>query len=315
MNEAQHRMFQELSNVVNKKGAKLLGNYTKISAPLEIVCEKGHHTFEKPGVLRSGAWVCSTCSEAKPFKNLLEVLDEMGLTYEENPKVSECLEGKFHFRIEVEDKSVLLIVDSDEDLTKLQEVSEQVRAHDIMKKVTDPGYRVFRIHSSMVENKAQLQDFFWSVIEGDQKICVSDRALYQWIEKVPSPERKSSDIKIESSSIQPRSIPSSSSSGTESMLPAPMLKLIKDPNPNIPPEFKFPVEPTDEIIRAKTYPGQVLGYCRVSTSDQVSGHSLESQEAMIKNYAGFKGFRVKQIFRDEGISGKEITTAPDYWLC
>ena len=49
----------------------------------------------------------------------------------------------------------------------------------------------------------------------------------------------------------------------------------------------------------------ILGYCRVSSLDQVQGTSLDQQEAIIRGYAQMKGaskFDV-QIFRDAGWSG------------
>jgi len=45
-------------------------------------------------------------------------------------------------------------------------------------------------------------------------------------------------------------------------------------------------------------------YCRVSSPKQVrEGHGLDSQESRCREYAGYKGHEVVDVFRDEGISG------------
>lgn len=48
---------------------------------------------------------------------------------------------------------------------------------------------------------------------------------------------------------------------------------------------------------------KAVGYIRVSTEDQVSGHSLLNQEERIRAYCSYKNYQLTQIIRDEGISG------------
>jgi DNA invertase Pin-like site-specific DNA recombinase len=49
---------------------------------------------------------------------------------------------------------------------------------------------------------------------------------------------------------------------------------------------------------------QVFGYVRVSTTEQVSnGESLETQRAQIAGYAMMKGWTVKEVFVEQGVSG------------
>lgn len=45
-------------------------------------------------------------------------------------------------------------------------------------------------------------------------------------------------------------------------------------------------------------------YCRVSSEDQVRGTSLETQEAVCRQYAAREGWRVVTLYRDEGQSAK-----------
>lgn len=58
-------------------------------------------------------------------------------------------------------------------------------------------------------------------------------------------------------------------------------------------------------------PHEILGYCRVSTIMQVrDGISLEHQEQKIRDYAKYKNMEIKNIYRDEGISGKDYHNRP-----
>lgn len=52
------------------------------------------------------------------------------------------------------------------------------------------------------------------------------------------------------------------------------------------------------------------GYIRVSTEDQVDKHSLPAQEEKIKAHCQYKKLRLVQIYRDEGISGKNYNNRP-----
>ena len=46
-------------------------------------------------------------------------------------------------------------------------------------------------------------------------------------------------------------------------------------------------------------------YCRVSSPKQVKeGHGLQSQETRCREYAKHKGYKVIDVFKDEGITGK-----------
>ncbi|MNW48879.1 DNA-invertase hin [compost metagenome] len=51
---------------------------------------------------------------------------------------------------------------------------------------------------------------------------------------------------------------------------------------------------------------RVAVYCRVSTEEQANGFSLESQEAILIEYAEKKGFEVYDVYIDDGYSGKDF---------
>ena len=48
---------------------------------------------------------------------------------------------------------------------------------------------------------------------------------------------------------------------------------------------------------------QVALYVRVSTEDQVEGHSLAAQEALLRNDAKLRGKLVHKVYQDAGVSG------------
>jgi site-specific DNA recombinase len=53
-------------------------------------------------------------------------------------------------------------------------------------------------------------------------------------------------------------------------------------------------------------------YVRVSTQDQVKhGISLQAQEEALKNYAKSQGYEIFRIYKDEGISAKDIKNRPE----
>ena len=47
-------------------------------------------------------------------------------------------------------------------------------------------------------------------------------------------------------------------------------------------------------------------YTRVSTAIQVDGYSLEAQEERLRKEADHRGFKVTEVYSDEGKSGKNI---------
>jgi DNA invertase Pin-like site-specific DNA recombinase len=54
-------------------------------------------------------------------------------------------------------------------------------------------------------------------------------------------------------------------------------------------------------------PGNAIVYCRVSSERQANeGHGLDGQERRCREYAAANGYRVLQVFRDEGASGGTI---------
>lgn len=47
----------------------------------------------------------------------------------------------------------------------------------------------------------------------------------------------------------------------------------------------------------------IVGYCRVSSTEQIKGTSMDYQEAQIRSYAQFKGLNLVAVFKDPGVSG------------
>lgn len=58
-------------------------------------------------------------------------------------------------------------------------------------------------------------------------------------------------------------------------------------------------------------PGRVIGYCRVSTTDQAdNGVSLDAQTEKIRTWSAAHGFEVRQILVDRGLSGGRSDNRP-----
>jgi site-specific DNA recombinase len=50
---------------------------------------------------------------------------------------------------------------------------------------------------------------------------------------------------------------------------------------------------------------KAVGYCRVSSQEQINGTSLETQRNQIEAYATMKGIDLVDLFSDEGVSGSK----------
>ena len=64
---------------------------------------------------------------------------------------------------------------------------------------------------------------------------------------------------------------------------------------------------TNETQNPMTKPSDQIAfiYCRVSSPKQVrEGHGLDAQESRCREYAGYKGHEVLEVFREEGVSGE-----------
>ncbi|MBF0555545.1 MAG: recombinase family protein [Nitrospirae bacterium] len=62
----------------------------------------------------------------------------------------------------------------------------------------------------------------------------------------------------------------------------------------------------ERTYKLKLPKGCVYGYIRVSSEEQVQGHSIESQISHITKYCKSHGFKLEKIYRDEGYTGKEF---------
>lgn len=51
---------------------------------------------------------------------------------------------------------------------------------------------------------------------------------------------------------------------------------------------------------------KIAVYCRVSTEEQTSGFSLDSQSEIIQEYARMKGYEIYDLYIDDGYSGKDF---------
>ena len=61
---------------------------------------------------------------------------------------------------------------------------------------------------------------------------------------------------------------------------------------------------------APARPGQVYGYCRVSTDRQIDGTSIDEQKRRIHGAAAMLGVGDPMIYSDEGVSGSIALARP-----
>lgn len=57
---------------------------------------------------------------------------------------------------------------------------------------------------------------------------------------------------------------------------------------------------------------KIVGYVRVSLEKQVEGYSIDGQVDEIKKTAQFKDFDIKEIYKEEGKSGKSVEGRPEF---
>ncbi len=55
---------------------------------------------------------------------------------------------------------------------------------------------------------------------------------------------------------------------------------------------------------------KAVGYCRVSSQEQIEGTSLKAQEDQIRAYAAMKGLDLGAVLVDAGVSGGKAACKP-----
>ena len=60
------------------------------------------------------------------------------------------------------------------------------------------------------------------------------------------------------------------------------------------------------MLRKTSVNKRCIIYVRVSTEEQVKGYSLDAQEETDTDFAVSQGYKVVKIFREEGLSAKNL---------
>ena len=300
------RSRDELVSLISQKKGRLVDSYQNAIKPVTINCGQGHTFQEIPFNLKNGKW-CPHCpvSGSLEVNKISLILDELDVPYVKNYQLADA--PSIHYDLAIEMDPVILI---DYDIaecfnetgkvssqpgTKLQSlVSEKVKA------ALDSSCRMIRIDAeSLDDDPEEVKNFICQSLGSSDILCLSQQEKYWWlnfdeiVQGYPNPLPNLENLKI-SPTISP--IPSP--------LPSPSFSSI-----SLTP---FSDEKTEDIeVPVPTGFGSVVAYLRVSTTEQSEkGYSMESQEERIRDYAKFKNFIVRKVYRDGGISGKEMSNRP-----
>ena len=300
------RSRDELLSLIAHKNGRLVDSYQNAIKPVTIDCGYGHTFQEIPFNLKNGKW-CPRCpvGGSASVNKICAVLDELDIPYVKNYSLVDA--PSIHYDIAIEMDPVILIdYDNEESFEGTENglsrsslkaqslVSEKVKA------ALDSNCRMIRINAeSLDDDPEEVKNFVCQSLGSSDILCFSQKEKYWWlnfdeiVQGYPNPLPNLENIKI-----------SPVSSPIASPLPSPTLSSI-----TLTP---FIDEKSDDIeVPIPVGFGSVVAYIRVSTTEQSEkGYSMESQEERIRDYARFKNFIVRKVYRDGGISGKEMSNRP-----
>lgn len=282
-----NRARSQIDKIVQEKGGKVVVDYTNINTPVVILC-KNRHKFEKKFYeLKDGQW-CSSCIECLDKYSILEkVIKELDLNFDSSYMIDEVT---FDYLITGDGIKCLLDIDNISNLDLDSSKRLIKRKIDLC---NNKRIKIIRISDEMLGNKSLLDEFIFDSVMNDKKVCFYDDSVYNFIFDLPEEKQvDTSEIKLTHIPLEP---------------------IQEEITITHPCEKQMTIEERKEYITEllKENRGVVLAYCRVSSHYQVEdGVSLESQKAMILEYAKRRNMSVGGVFEDRGISGRTIKDRP-----
>jgi DNA invertase Pin-like site-specific DNA recombinase len=308
------RSKEELLSLITKKQGRLVDTYVNAIKPVTIDCGQGHNFQETPLNLKNGKW-CPHCSVGGfvAIVKICTILDEFDVPYVKNYTLADVASIKYDVAIEM-DPVVLIDYDKvcpfQEQGKPLDRSGEELQSAitQKVKAALDNDCRMIRIDADFIEGDIEtLRSFIYNSLGSSDVLCLSQKDKYWWLnlsdiaQEYPDPLPNMQNLKI-----------SPSSSPAASQLQSPVSS-----QPSLPPILSLTVFEEEKVqIQDVEVPvpagfGSVVAYIRVSTTEQSEkGYSMESQEERIRDYAKFKNFIVRKVYRDGGISGKEMSNRP-----
>jgi site-specific DNA recombinase len=335
------KINSQIDKIVKEKEGTVQVGYSSSSKPVILKCKNGH-TFEKTiNKLKSGEW-CQKCEKGEESNIIEELFKEFELNFVKCSSSKEISDVTFDYVFISEGNEFLLDIDTPEDLedpTKIEEIKNKIE----LCRISD--LKLVRISKDMSENKESLEEFLLDVITSDENIILYDESVYSFPDDPKSDdneevlqvsdlkriEEKVPDVVQEKISVdkgvseydnvvgdvkKSRRIAKKKVNELEEKVKEEKEENIKedeeikeDDNTVKEDELVLPEDRSEYIDKLLKQNRQVaLGYCRVSTQYQVDdGVSLDSQEHMIRQYASYKNMSVGGVFKDRGVSGREMT--------
>lgn len=287
------RINAQIDKIVLENEGTVIEGYQSPNKPIVLTC-KNEHTFGRTiQELRSGQW-CDKCVENFSYDTLETVIKELELHYNAHTSIEEIPNVIFDYLITGSDIKCLLDVDKLEDLKK-EEKRNEVRNK--IKLCENDNLKLIRIDDSIVHDKDKLDEFLFDAFTGDKLLYIYNIVDYSWINEnnVGSNVQFNQTIDQSAEKINTPSTNYEKNSETSTL--------------NKVVSTKEKRAYIDELL--KVHKIVALAYCRVSSQYQVKdGVSLESQEFQIREYAKTKNMPVGWVFKDEGISGREMYNRP-----
>jgi site-specific DNA recombinase len=297
------RINSQIDKIVSENEGSVLEGYKSIDIPIVLKCKNGHIFNKILSDLRSGKW-CDKCSN-NSYDVLENVFKELDLSYEYSSSFDEIPNVTFDYKITGSGIKFLLDVDKQEDFFQEEKRKEIKRKIELC---INSSLRVIRIGEILLSDKNFLDEFLFDAITSNKQVYLYDESKYSWLD-----ENDKDTINV------PKEIEPSKTELTKEIEPSKTEKIeltkIEETQPTTkfeePITFEYKKKHIEKLLSENK--NVALAYCRVSTQYQVKdGVSLETQEHQIRDYAKSRGMVVGWVFKDEGISGREMHNRPAF---
>jgi DNA invertase Pin-like site-specific DNA recombinase len=310
----------ELSKLAASNDAEIIGEYVSKLNIIEVKCKCGNKWKVLAKKLFDGVW-CPHCA-LKFDTNIVKALTKLKLEYSEKFRITE--DGPIYdYAINLEDQIIIVESDNKRLFEGATAAFNQRCVIDKIMTVIENGFRLLRIHPDDVKSMSTVEELIQTSITSTRSVILSKPEAYEWLitDKKINPKKGEYPL-LESESKEAKGETGDEDDGDD------LEEEVEDDEVDEEQEhFRMSVKHLEPVGEPGT-DGKILsyvskdvirtdgkvaiyGYCRVSTQMQAAdGVSMEAQEAKIHHYADFKGYYVKRIYYDFGISAKDTKGRP-----
>jgi DNA invertase Pin-like site-specific DNA recombinase len=266
---------EDFGKYVASKGGSVAGKYVNSLAPIKVVCSYGHIFSLRPTAPATGVW-CADCKKITETNTLPMLFEKLGIIPETNFLWEET-EAIFNYKIEIDDTEIVLI-----DILKHEEYTSGFspelsgRLKDKLRIAEEISAKYLLLDAETITDAVKTEAFLDEAISNESTLTVSIGDWKKIFEK--------SDRVV---MIEPELIPGKKASKKDGES---YYEIFEDVSPEI---------------------ESIIGYTRVSTGEQRDeGFSLETQRAIIIEFANKEKRPLRCIYTDAGIGGKDILNRP-----